>query len=196
MSHTGGCVAADAAGRLYVAETLRPMRVRYPNFYPADPNDYFRKWYGVLLRMSPEGGAIEPAAGLHHDYVGRYNRPVKVTGARWGFYGISPMPQNAGCQCRMAYFDVDEWGRVWMPDEVGFCITVLESSGKAVTRFGSYGNWDCKGEGSKTPVPPIPLWGPGRIAVLDDHAFIADSHSRRIVQVKLGSRAREEVAVQ
>ncbi|MFC1672446.1 hypothetical protein ACFL01_04855, partial [Planctomycetota bacterium] len=195
MSHTGGCVGVDAAGRLYVAETLRPRARRYPDFYPGDPNNYFRKWYGVLLRMNPDGGAIEPAAGLHNEYVGRYNRPVKVTGAQWGYYGISPMPQQAGCQCRMAYFDVDEWGRVWMPDEAGYCITVLDSSGKVVTRFGAYGNWDSRGAGSAMPEPPIPLWGPGRVAVLDDHAFVADTHNRRIVQVAVGGQAREEVPV-
>ena len=121
--------------------------------------------------------------------------PVTIKGAMWGFYGLSPMPLRTGCQCLMADFDADDWGRVWVPDAPGYCVAVLDSAGNVLTRFGAYGNRDAMGTGSAVPEPAIPLWSPERVAVLDGDAFVVDGLNTRIVQVRIRSRAAAEARV-
>jgi DNA-binding beta-propeller fold protein YncE len=193
MTDNPGGVRVDAAGRVYVSDTLRPKGRDFPDFYPADPRKHFRTWYGSVLGFPPGGGSIRQAdAAAMTDYA-RGNRPVKVEGALWSFYGVSPMPQQAGCLCVIADFDVDGWGRVFVPDVPGNCVAVLDRNGNVIMRFGSYGNADATGAGSAVPRPPIPLWFPERVAALDGDAFVVDSHNSRIVQVRLTGAAVEDV---
>ncbi|MFW6158047.1 MAG: hypothetical protein ACOC8E_01660 [Planctomycetota bacterium] len=119
--------------------------------------------------------------------------PVRVQGAQWGFYGLSPMPLGAGCRCAMADFDADDWGRVWVPDASGYCVAVLDAAGNVILRFEAYGNRDSRGAGSAVPVPPIPLWSPRKVAALDGDAFVVDVLSGRIVQVRLTHAASAEL---
>lgn len=191
-----GGVRVDPAGRLYVSDTLRPKERSFPDFYPSDPRAHYTKWYGSVLRFPPEGGTVRAAERGAMSHFARGNEPVKVDGPIWGFYGISPMPQQAGCLCVIADFDVDGWGRVFVPDVPGYCIAVLDSNGNVLTRFGSYGNRDALGAGSPVPEPAIPIWFGERVAALDNDAFVVDSHNSRMVQVRLTSAVSEEVPLQ
>ena len=105
------------------------------------------------------------------------------------------MPLQTGCQCAMADFDADDWGRLWVPDAPGHCVAVLDSAGNVITRFGSYGNRDAMGPGSAVPKPPIPFWSPERVAALDGDAFVVDGLNCRMVQVRLANAATAEVPV-
>jgi len=185
MTDSPGCVRADHAGGLYVADSLRPAAKEFPSFYSSDPRKHLGKWYGTLFRFGPEGGSILLSDKKQTKYLARHNKPVDVKGAIWGFYGVSPMPQQANCQCMTADFDADDWGRCWVPDVPGHCVTVVDAAGNVMMRFGGYGNWDAKGAGSKTPEPLIPFWSADRVAVSDVHVYVLDSYSRRIVQVRL-----------
>ncbi len=195
LTASPGCVRVDGAGRLYVADTIRPRASAFPSFYPNDPRKHLYRWYGTLFRFQSEGGSVLEAGQLGTEYLARYDRPAEVWGALWGFYGISPMPQQAGCQCVTADFDTDDWGRCWVPDVPGNCVAVLDAAGNVLMRFGSYGNWDARGAGSTVPDPPIPLWHPDRVAVSDSHAYVLDSYNRRVVQVNLVYAATAEVPV-
>lgn len=192
MTANPGAVRVDLAGRLYLSDTLRPKEKSFPEFYPSDPMSHLCKWYGTLFRFSPAGGVISPANIASTTYFGRENSLMKVEGAQWSFYGISPMPQQAGCMCVVSDFDADDWGRVWVPDAPGYCVAVLDAAGNVITRFGSYGNHDAKGAGSAVAQPPIPFWSPERVAVLDNDAFVVDSLNERIVQVRLANQICEE----
>ena len=195
MTDNPGAVRLDPAGRIYLSDTLRPKARKFPGVFPADPRNHLGRWYGTLFRFPGKGGAIRQADASAMTHFGRHNTPLRVEGADWGFYGISPMPQQAGCLCVIADFDVDGWGRVFVPDVPGYCVAVLDANGNVLTRFGAYGNRDSLGEGSAVPSPPIPLWFPVRVAALDGDAFVVDSHNARIVQVRLGAAVRREVAV-
>jgi len=195
MTANPGAVRVDPAGRLYVSDTVRPKDKQFPDMYPSDPRTHLCKWYGTVFRFPPEGGSIKPSDKTAMTHFARRNAPVEVKGAQWGFYGISPMPQQAGCLCVIADFDVDGWGRVFVPDVPGYCVAVLDANGNVLTRFGSYGNRDALGAGSAVPEPPIPLWFPVRVAALDGDAFVVDSHNSRIVQVRLTGAVTKEVPV-
>lgn len=199
MTRSGGCVRIDNQGRLYAADTVRPKDKALPDCYSSDPRGHLSLWYGTVFRFDPAGGGLAPApaaeatyqaGGLHEGL-----KPVVIKGALWGFHGLSPMPLQTGCQCTMADFDADDWGRVWVPDAPGYCVAVLDSAGNVITRFGAYGNRDATGAGGLLPEPPIPLWSPERVAVLDNDAFVADTLSCRIVQVKLKCWRQAEVPV-
>jgi hypothetical protein len=201
MTRSGGCVRINVQGQLYVADTVRPKDLQFPDFLPSDPRKHFAKWYGTLFRYNPEGGGIVPVSDIQqatHMAGGKDLplTPVVVKGILWGFYGISPMPLQTGCQCLMADFDVDDWGRVWVPDACGYCVTVLDSAGNIITRFGAYGNRDARGAGSSIPEPPIPLWSPERVGALDKDVFVADGLNCRIVQVHLDYSVTEELPLQ
>ncbi len=193
LTASPGGVRAGPTGRLYVSDTLRPKNKTFPDLYPADPRQQYTKWYGTVLCFPAEGGAVRPSETSAMTHFSRANAPVTVSGALWEFYGISPMPQQAGCLCVIADFDVDGWGRVFVPDVPGYCVTVLDANGNVLTRFGAYGNRDARGAGSAVPEPPIPIWFGERVAALDHDAFVVDSHNARIVQVHLTYAVREDV---
>jgi hypothetical protein len=201
MTKSGGCIRVDRAGRIYASDTVRPKELSMPECYPSDPLGALARWYGTVFRYDQTGGGVSPSdeAGATHMAGGMEEklRPVTMKGALWGFHGLAPMPLQTGCQCMTEHtaFDADGWGRLWVPDAPGFCVAVLDSAGNVMTRFGTYGNRDATGAGGAVPEPPIPLWYPFDVAVLDGDAFVRDMLSSRIVQVKLNCAQQAEVPV-
>ena len=82
-------------------------------------------------------------------------------------------------------FDMDEYGRLFVPDVFRFSIGVVDSAGNEIARFGGYGNVDSAGASSAVPVPAIPLGFPNAVAAAGDNVYVADRKNRRIVAVKL-----------
>ena len=58
-------------------------------------------------------------------------------------------------------------------------------TGKLVGEFGSYGNMDCRGKGSKFPHPELPFGCISGIAVWKDRLFAIDEVNRRIVKCRI-----------
>jgi len=58
-------------------------------------------------------------------------------------------------------------------------------SGRLVGEFGSYGNMDCQGAGSKYPHPELPFGSISAIAVWKDRLFVVDELNRRIVKCRI-----------
>lgn len=199
MTKSGGCVRVDGMGRLYGSDTVRPKDRAFPDCYPADPRGHLGRWYGTVFRFDPvTGGGVaigDAQGGFLAGGKEERLRPAAMKGMLWSFHGIGPMPLQTGCQCVMAEFDADDWGRVWVPDAQGYCVAVLDCAGNVITRFGSYGNRDATGSGGAVPEPPIPLWSPTRVAALDNDVFVADLLGCRLVQVRIGSAVSEEMAM-
>ncbi len=204
MTKSGGCFRIDRAGRIYAADTVRPRGVLLPAWYTSDPLNIMARWYGTVFRYDPEAlwkaetpGGLAAGSPVDADYeaggMATTLKPVKMKDVLWGFYGLSPMPLQTGCQCVTQHtaFDADDWGRVWVPDAPGFCVAALDPAGNLITRFGSYGNRDATGEGGAVPKPPIPLWYPHQTAALDYDVFVRDQLARRVVQVGLTYAAEE-----
>ena len=117
------------------------------------------------------------------------NHHLRITGAEWQFHGVSPMPaQYQGvthierCVCVGGRFDLDEFGRVFVPDSLRHRVTVLDTAGNVVTRFGRRDNQDSNG-------PHIGLAGPGSVAAAADRVYVGDGGACRIVKVRLGHAA-------
>lgn len=199
MTRSGGCVRVDTQGRLYAADTVRPKDRPFPECYPTDPRGNLGRWYGTVFRFDPAGGGVAAAGAAQATHLAGGKdaglSPVVVKGALWGFHGLAPMPLQTHCQCVMADFDADDWGRLWVPDAPGYCVAVLDPAGNLLARFGAYGNRDATGAGGAIPEPPVPLWSPDRAAALDGDVFVADRLGCRLVQVQLKYRKQAEAPV-
>jgi len=211
----GACgIRVDRAGNIYVADNIK----RPDEFYPAEIADQIPKpgtrelWisggrpnfylfnYGTLFKFPPAGGSIRPAkAGDPGAYVagGAYRwRYVTVKGALWQHLGISPVPADTGrghsvpygCVCVNGRFDLDGFGRLFVPDVLQFAVEVLDANGNRITRFGRYGNADSRG-------PEITFnWG-SFVGCAERAVYVADNLNRRIVRVELAYAAEETCRV-
>jgi hypothetical protein len=72
---------------------------------------------------------------------------------------------------------------------------VVDNQGNEIVRFGSYGNADSQGPGSKVPRPAIPLAYPVAAKASWKHICVADSANRRVVRVDPVWAAEETCAL-
>jgi len=173
--------------------------------YPAMMDGEFdplMRWLGSVFKFGPGGGKM---IGLPDDTPAKAarrpegdlwkpvpdtlwfvhgNHKLKVTGAEWQYHGFSPVPsQYQGvthverCVCAGGRFDIDEFDRVCLPDNMRHRVTLLDSAGNVVTRFGQYGNQDAAG-------PEIRFTSPWWTAAAADRVYVGE-RSARIVKVRL-----------
>jgi len=195
-------VRVDRAGNIYVADNIKPPDRPYPadlasQLPPIAPGKLWdwpyghQNWYlfncGALMKFGPAGGTIstsasadDPGAQFAGSRSGKM-RYVTVSGAIWRHVGISPVPADTGrghgggCVCANARFDIDAFGRVYVPDVLRFAVDVLDSGGNAITSFGRYGNADCRG-------PDVALaWG-AFVGCSNKAVYVCDAVNRRIVR--------------
>ena len=119
-----------------------------------------------------------------------------MQGALWTHFGYAPYSSHisgntAHCMCEGSGFDVDPFGRVFLPNLGQFRIEVVDTNNNPITTFGSYGNEDSGGPQAKVQKPEIPLAWPTYVAVSDRYAYVADTVNRRVVRVKLGYAVEE-----
>jgi hypothetical protein len=193
--------------RDFVGVLPDPLARPYPAMIEAGRFDPLLRNMGCLFKFGPKGGTV---AGLAPDAPGRKPRRtsgdlwkpapgqqwllhngnrLKLVGAEWQFHGMSPVPaQYQGvthverCVCRGARFDLDEFGRAYVPDTLRRRVTVLDPAGNVVTRFGRPGNQDYTGQG-------VELADPWWVAAASDRVYIGESSTCRIVKVRLENEA-------
>jgi len=141
----------------------------------------------------PEGDLWKPAPEVQWFLF--HNHHVRIRGAKWQFHGMCPVPaQYQGvthverCVCFGGRFDLDEFGRVFVPDSKRHRVTVLDGAGNVVTRFGVRDNQDSNG-------PHIGLSDPVSVAAAADRAYVGDGAAGRIVKVRLGHAAEAACTV-
>jgi hypothetical protein len=170
-----GGIAIDRQGCFYVGTKGRPKGMP-----KADGRS------GCVVKVAPAGGGIAAAKaeadGIQFDgYF--FEGAVTVYG------GLSPRA-DGGCVCKEARFDLDEFGRLYVPDVLEFCIRVYDNAGNLLRTFGHYGNSDSAGAGSPLGEPPIPLGWPMSCSVnRAGRLYVADVLNQRIVRVDLAFAA-------
>jgi hypothetical protein len=232
----------DARGDIYLAEAVKPPGEPYPEEFKAhvggrDNERWYNLMYGSIIKFSPRGGAIwwpvtweaeapglvtpEKAGlpdALRKEKVGGCfwgkvleEGPV-LQGAEWYRPGFAHVCLKPMCHCLATEFDVDDFGRVYYPDLLGFRVGVLDTNGNEILKFGGYGNQDCCGPDSYVPDPGEKYFRPRRrgdpaglrspfagpeiafawivgVAVTDRYVYVADEMNRRIVRGRLGYTA-------
>jgi len=100
-----------------------------------------------------------------------------------GNHGMGFIPPNPHCICSTHRVNqaLDDKGYIYMATK--YSVQVIDTeTGKVVGEFGSYGNADCKGKGSKYPHPELPFGSISSLAVWKDKLFVMDVLNRRLVK--------------
>ncbi len=156
---------------------------------------------------------ITEAPKIKFDYHYYYN-PINtgyLQNAEWMRFGFAPYSETypvgtPSCMCEGAGFDVDGWGRVFYPNLGQYRVEMIDNNNNFIGTFGHYGNEDSIGNGkaidtayqhesSERVHPDIPLAWPTYVACSDEHAYVNDTLSRRVVAVRLDAEVSETVPI-
>jgi hypothetical protein len=185
----GGCVRVDAAGNVYVGQLGYPKGYQPPKGYEKD--DIYLASGGSVLKFGPKGGERMKAGGP--DTV------LGFTGVLQAYPGLSPMSgPRCGpgcCNCARPFFDVDGYGRLYVPDAYTFKVSVRDNSGNEIVRFGGYGNYDAQGPKSAEPKPEIPLGWPVFAQPSEKYIYVGDGLNHRVVRVDKAYAAEDTCEV-
>jgi len=181
----GGGVAVDFQGNVYVG-------------MHGFPKDYTggRRTEGSIAKFGPAGGGYvtektdKPGIPWQGSQVGSF-----LEGALAAYPGLGAQVAG-GCVCKEARFDVDGYGRLYVPNALDYRVRILDNAGNEVLNFGYYGNADSRGAGSTVPEPDIPLGWPIAVSVgRKGRVYVADTLNHRVVRVDLFWSAEAECAV-
>ncbi|MFH0983128.1 MAG: hypothetical protein V2A79_16535 [Planctomycetota bacterium] len=188
-------VKVDRRGNVYVGGAVQPPGALPPRDL-ADklPKELLAKYprlYGSILKFGPEGGIVKPDPKGEMVCPGpKGMRPYAVQGAEWIHPGFSPMLSRVmdnqggpGCACRNGRFDLDDFGRLFIPDAVGGRVEVTDANANTIMFIGARGK---AGEAAG-----IELGWPTVVAACDRALYIADYLRYRVVRVKLEYDAEE-----
>lgn len=170
----GGSLRLDLAGNIYLLQHGLPADHVPPAGFERD--EAYRQAVGTIYKFSPAGGALKQAG----------SSVKEVEGALASYPGCGPVSRwrsDGACACVKPRFDVDEFGRLYIPNGITFQVSVRDNAGNEITRFGGYGNFDCQGPGSAEPRPAIPLGWPVTAGASDKYIYVGDCLNHRVVRV-------------
>lgn len=170
----GGSIRVDTAGNLYL------LQAGVPKDFPAPPgfekDEGFRQAVGTIYKFPPAGGEVKNRNGVVQEVIGATAKyPGCGPVSRWNAVG--------SCACTKPRFDVDDYGRLYIPNAVTFSVSLRDNSGNEIVSFGAYGNYDCQGAGSKETSPAIPLGWPITAGASERFIYVGDCLNHRVVRV-------------
>lgn len=170
----GGSIRVDHAGNIYLLQQGVAKDFPVPPGFEKD--DGYRSSIGTIYKFPPEGGEVKTI-----------NHTVKeVNGSTAQYAGCGPISRwNAigSCACTRPRFDVDGFGRLYIPNAATFSVSMRDNADNEIVRFGAYGNFDCQGPKSKEPSPAIPLGWPVNAGASDRFIYVGDALNHRVVRV-------------
>jgi hypothetical protein len=170
----GGSIRVDAAGNIYLLQAGVPADYPPPPGYEKD--EAFRHAVGTIYKFGPQGGEVHTKNG----------NVQSVTGSLAQYPGCGPVSRwraVGACACTKPRFDVDGFGRLYIPNGITFSVSLRDNAGNEIARFGGYGNFDCQGPTSKEPRPEIPLGWPVAVGASDRYIYVGDCLNHRVVRV-------------
>ncbi|MGQ9661964.1 MAG: hypothetical protein ACUVWX_06460 [Kiritimatiellia bacterium] len=173
----GGSVCVDWAGNIYVGLH------GFPSSSPLTT-----RTMGSVVKFVPEGGGYVAASGSQPGMAWKFSAVGSyVEGALRAYQRLAPQVAT-GCVCKEARFDLDGYGRLFIPNVLDYYIAVVDNAGNEILKFGYYGNPDSYGPGSPVPDPAIPFGWPIAVSagqIAKDRLYIADTLNHRVVRVDL-----------
>jgi hypothetical protein len=198
----------DRHGNIYyvakvdVDDKARPVSAydalrRQVNVYDADGNLQQR----CLLRLDCVRGVQVDETGnlyaLHRpanrpweDYLALSKFPPAggepLWSRRWdGYFGWAQVA-NPPCHCTAFRLHQALDGKGYLYAVGKYSVQVIDcQTGRLVGEFGSYGNLDCQGPGSRFPHPELPFGTIAALSVWQDRLFVVDVLNRRIVKCRI-----------
>ncbi|MBL8027524.1 MAG: T9SS type A sorting domain-containing protein [Fibrobacteres bacterium] len=175
-------VKFDPAGNLYAGIATRGTDAITPTGLSAD-SKFGRS--GSVVKYAPNTtGTVTP--------LSMYSANATVA----GHVKIYPQPfgpfagdNSSACNCRNSYFDVDPYGRLFIPNGTAAKIYIADNAGNTILEFGQYGNTDARGTltgaGQYHATADIPMAWPTSVATSEDYLYIADAINCRLLRVKM-----------
>jgi len=192
VSGYGGSPRVDLAGNAYIVQPGLPKGVKPPKGWEKDAA--YRATAASVLKFGPKGGRrLTPLnsggrGGNMHGYEGLlavYPDAGPTSGWRC----------DGSCACVHLRFEVDDYGRLYIPNAITFRVSVRDNAGNEIAAFGHYGNLDCRGPKSAEPTPAIPLGWPLAVGASDRYIYVGDVLNHRVVRVDKQFAAEETVAL-
>lgn len=180
-----GGVRVDLKGNIYVGMIVGKQQV--PKEF--EKNEAYRHCTGSVVKFGPDGGSVP---GKPDQMVG-----TTVEGALNSYSGLAPFSHpplaTTCCVCRVPRFDVDDFGRLALPNATANLVTIQDNSGNEIVTFGKYGNFDSQyvnpntkeGREQKPTIATteIPLAWPNSVGITEKYVYVMDVYNRRIVRV-------------
>jgi len=207
-----GGVRVDLAGNIYVGMQAVPEGYAPPAGFEKDPA--YAGVTGSVVRFGPKGGAVLGVADAVSQQADApkiaLNRKMTAEGATRVYEGIAPFSGNWAstsdcCVCRVPRFDLDRYGRLYMPNAISNSVRLVDNSNNLILEFGKYGNFDSQlvnpnteaGKAGKPTVatPEVPLAWPTGVGASDAHVYVNDSYNNRVLRADLTWKAEESCEV-
>jgi hypothetical protein len=196
-------------GSVYLG--LRVLPRDYPLPEAWTKADGYTQMLGSVIKFKPTGGGVYPDDGRKGTWKNGIELPIPekfgeglpmggvrtqhgqsltktyFEGAVKSYPGLAPFSgygRSDGCVCQTPRFDVDDYGRLYLPNALTCSVSIVDNAGNEILRFGGYGNHDSAGPKSAVPAPAIPLAYPVAAQVSFKHIYVADSANRRVVRVE------------
>jgi hypothetical protein len=184
----GGNVRLDPAGNVYVLEIGLPKGFVPPQGFAKDPA--YTRCSGTIYKFPPSGGKFTKAGRgwKAEGAVASYSAPCGPISGSWA-------STISVCHCMRPRYDVDAYGRLYVPHGVTYKVTLLDNADNQILKFGAYGNYDAQGPKSSEPKPAIPLGWPIFAGATDEHIYVGDGLNHRVVRVDKKFQAQETCPV-
>jgi hypothetical protein len=183
VSPNGGAVRVDPAGNVYLYQPGHLKDHVPPRGFEKDL--IYQNTVGTVLKFGPGGGERSKDPGAVLGFSGVL-RAYPDCGPHSGYAS-----GQGSCACTKLRFDVDGFGRLYLPNAITYKVAVRDNAGNEILRFGHYGNFDCGGPKSPEPKPEIPLGWPIAVGASDRHIYVGDALNHRVVRVDKRFTAEE-----
>ena len=141
-------IQVDRKGNIYVGCNINPKGLTMPEDVQSLVNplpaymDFGRisRWTGCVLKFPNTGGSLRPTTTGDFDYEfgpGRWDgKNLKATGLTWGYFGFSKIQDatQGSCWCYSENFDIDNWGRLFVPNTFQAEIAVIDNNRNVIRK--------------------------------------------------------------
>jgi len=169
---TGG-LRVDREGNIYLSMAGHPTNSKLKA----------RRFEGCVVKVAASGGGLVARKGSER---GMAFAKHFFEGAITAYPHLAPRQDPSGCVCKEARFDIDDFGRIYVPNVIDFCVRIYDNAGNLIRRFGRYGNADSPNRDGQDATSTIPLGWPMTCGVnRNGRVYIGDVLNHRIVRADL-----------
>ena len=174
------CVKFDAAGNYYVG--IRNSYMPSSRTDAITPSGLAADWAfskcGAVVKFAPNATGTF-TLGTQNSLTGQ----AKVYPQPFGPFA------DGTCNCRNNYFDVDPYGRLYVPCSPSAQVYIADNAGNNIAVIGQYGNTDSRGPlsgpGQPFSKPDVPLAWPTSVGASEDYVYVADIVNARVARVRM-----------
>jgi len=215
VNPANGGIRVDLAGNTYLGLWNWPKNAPVPAKWAKDLS--YLATTGSVFKFGPGGGAVVSPAKDHPkgeplrppgtkgiEARSGYRdanvfAPTFIEGALAAYPGYGPFSHsswgsNLCCTCRTPRFDLDRYGRLYLPNAITNSVRIVDNAGNQILEFGRYGNFDSLY--ATVAVPDIPLAWPTGAGVSKDAIYVCDTYNRRGVRLEPTFAAEETLKVE